>query len=69
MDAGAEGDVAVGVAAEVELVGVFEVALVAVGRGEAGEEHLAAADWIAAEFGVGAGVAGLGDLREGNVAE
>jgi hypothetical protein len=60
VDAGAKGDMAALMAAEIELVGAFKAALIAVGEGEAGEEHLAAADRVAIKIGVGAWVARLG---------
>ena len=69
VDAGAEGEVAIGMAVEIELVGVFEAGGVAVGGSERCEEHLTAADGVAAELGVGGDEAGLGDLGERDVAE
>ena len=39
------------------------------GRGQAAEEHLAAADRLAEKFGVRAGVAGFADQGEGDVTE
>src|SRR5262249_3768189 len=69
VDAGAEGDVAIGVAADVDLLGILEGGGIAVGGGEAGEDHLAAADGLAVELGVFAGVARLADLGKRDVAE
>ena len=50
--AGAESQVAVGLAADVELVRPLERFLVAVGRSPAHEHPLALADRLAADFGV-----------------
>jgi hypothetical protein len=69
VDAGAEGEVTVRLAVDVQPIGIFEDSGIAIGGGEAAKEHLTAADRLAAELGVRAGVAGLGDLGERNIAE
>jgi hypothetical protein len=51
MDAGAECEVTARVAAEVKTIRILENTGIAVGGGETAEEHLAAADRLAAELG------------------
>ncbi|MBW3600953.1 MAG: hypothetical protein KY475_27265 [Planctomycetes bacterium] len=59
---GAEGEVAVRLATDVQPLGICKDVGIAVGGREAREEHLAAADRPAVDLGVLTGVVGLADL-------
>src|SRR5262249_38095180 len=56
VDAGAEGEVTVRLAVDVQPLGMVEDAGIAVGGGQAAKERLAAADRLAEKLGVLAGV-------------
>jgi hypothetical protein len=68
VDSGAEGEVVVAGAVDVEPVRVGEVVRVAVGGRDEGEEVLAAGDAVAADVDLGQGDA-PGELERGGVAE